>query len=62
MKTEQINLGRPKVKPTRKQTNFAINKHFIDPMQKLMFKLGEDSLNDTYNRIIEEALLKYNVK
>lgn len=62
MTNEQNRVGRPCVKPKRQQTGFHINNHFIDKMMKLKIKLGEESLNDTYNRIIEEALIKYNVK
>lgn len=59
--TDQIRPGRPAVKPKRKFTGFAINIPYIDKMQQLQFKLGEESLNDTYNRIIGEAFKKYKV-
>lgn len=62
MNNEQNRVGRPPVKPKRTQTGFHINNHFIDKMMKLKLKLGEESLNDTYNRIIEEALKKYLIK
>lgn len=60
--TNQNKVGRPCVKPKRQQTGFHINNHFIDKMQLLRIKLGEDSLNDAYNRIINEAFVKYGIK
>lgn len=60
--TNQNKVGRPCVKPKRTQIGFHINNNFIDRMMKLKIKLGEDSLNDTYNRIIEEAFNKYSIK
>ena len=62
MTNEQKPLGRPKIKPNRTQTGFYINNQFIDKMMKLKIKLGEDSLNDTYNRVIEEAFNKYQIR
>jgi hypothetical protein len=59
---EQKPIGRPPVKPKRTQTGFHINNHFVDKMMKLKIKLGEESLNDTYNRIIEEAFNKYQIR
>ena len=59
---EQKPIGRPPVKPKRTQTGFHINNHFVDKMMKLKIKLGEESLNDTYNRIIEEAFTKYQIR
>jgi len=53
---ESPTLGRPVIKPKRRQTNFHINVDSIDKMQQLMFKWGESSLNDTYNRMINENL------
>ena len=62
MNNEQNRVGRPCVKPKRTQTGFHINNHFIDKMMMLKVKLGEESLNDTYNRIIQEAFNKYQIK
>jgi hypothetical protein len=56
MGTEKKELGRPRIKPKRSQTGFALNDNLFDKIGLLKIKWGEDSLNDTYNRMIIETL------
>jgi hypothetical protein len=60
--TKQVTSGRPIVKPNRKMTGFGINSNLPDKMQQLMIKWGEQSLNDTYNRMILETLKREGIK
>ena len=60
--TENKLVGRPIVKPKRTQTGFGLNNDLFDKIGLLKIHWGEDSLNDTYNRMIIETLKREKIK
>jgi len=60
--TETKSAGRPIIKPKRAQTGFHLNLDLFDKIGLLKAHWGEDSLNDTYNRMIIETLKREKIK